>query len=195
MELRVQAGDIATADADLLVVNLFEGVTAPAGGTGALDRALDGAISKVIALGDFRGKSGETVLIHTFGRIAAPRVLVAGLGKQAEFDLDAVRNLAANLARAARRPGVKTVATIAHGAGIAGLDPADCAQAIAEGTVLGSYRFQRHKSATLKEDDKHEVTTFTIVEHDATRGRGDDRGRAPRSTRRRGHEPRPRPRE
>ena len=31
----VTQGDIATADADAIVVNLFEGITSPGGGTGA----------------------------------------------------------------------------------------------------------------------------------------------------------------
>src|SRR5947209_713136 len=146
VEFSVRAGDITKSTADLAVVNLFEGITSPGGATGAMDRALDGAISKLISQGDIRGKSGELTLIHTFGKIPCPRVLVAGLGKSADFDLESVRNLAANVARFARRPGVKTVDTIAHGAGIAGLDPEGCAQAIAEGTLLGAYRFTRHKS-------------------------------------------------
>ena len=44
MDIRVVRGDIAQQAADAIVVNLFEGVTAPGGATGAVDRALDGAI-------------------------------------------------------------------------------------------------------------------------------------------------------
>ena len=39
-------------------------------------------------------------------------------------------------------------ATIAHGAGIGGLDPDACAQALAEGAALGLYRFDKHKKTT-----------------------------------------------
>ena len=39
MEIKVQSGDIASVAADAIVVNLFEGVTAPGGGTGAVDQA------------------------------------------------------------------------------------------------------------------------------------------------------------
>ena len=62
MDVRVEAGDITQVVADVIVVNLFEGVTAPGGATGAVDRALDGAISKLIALGDVKGKAGELTL-------------------------------------------------------------------------------------------------------------------------------------
>ncbi len=167
MEFRVESGDITSSTADAIVVNLFEGVTSPGGATGAVDRALDGAISRLIAQGDIRGKSGELTLIHTLGKIPAPRVIVAGLGKQQDFDLDAIRNLSANVVRFLRRPGVKTVATIAHGAGVAGLPGAACAQAIAEGALLGSYRFTRYKSS--RDDENGEVEAVVLVEHDRTK--------------------------
>ena len=130
MDVTTVSGDISTTEADVVVVNLFEGVTRPGGATGAVDRALDGAISRLIELGDIRGKAGERTIIHTFGKLPAPRVLVAGLGKAGEFDARAVRNLSAEIARACRKPGVSHVATIAHGAGVGGLDPDECAQGL-----------------------------------------------------------------
>jgi leucyl aminopeptidase len=166
MDVRVEHGDITKSAADVVVVNLFEGVVSPGGGTGAVDRALEGAISRLIAQGDIRGKTGEVTLIHTFGRIPAPRIAVLGLGKSDAFDIDAVRNLAANMVRALRKPAIKHVATIAHGAGIAGLPPGACAQAIAEGAILGSYRYLRHKSNN-NGDDKAEIESLTILEADA----------------------------
>jgi leucyl aminopeptidase len=167
LDIRVTADDISQFEADIVVVNLFEGVSSPGGATGAVDRALGGAISQLIALGDIRGKSGELVTIHTFGKTPAPRVLVAGLGKSSEFDVDAVRNLAANVVRQLRRPGISRVATIVHGAGIAGLDPEACAQAIAEGALLGGYRFTRHKAKSNNtSDDTAEIAELVIVEND-----------------------------
>ena len=171
MDVTVVSGDISTTEADVLVVNLFEGVTRPGGATGAVDRALDGAISRLIELGDVRGKAGERTVIHTFGKLAAPRVLVAGLGKAAEFDVRAVRNLSAEVARACRKPGVKHVATIAHGAGVGGLDPDECAGAVAEGAILGAYRFLRYK-AEPEEDDRAELERLTIVERDDGKAAG-----------------------
>ena len=177
MEIRVERGDIAQHSADALIVNLFEGVTQPGGGTGAVDQALDGAISRVIQDGDCRGKDAELTLIHTLGKIPSPRVLVAGLGKQDKFTLDKVRSVAAGAARQLRRRRCETIATITHGAGIAGLDPEACAQAIAEGTILGLYRFGRHKKP---KDDDVEVRELVLVEFDETRlealRRGVERG-------------------
>jgi leucyl aminopeptidase len=178
MRIQVQSGDISQFKADAIVVNLFEGVAAPGGGTGAVDAAIGGAISDLIASGDIRGKSGEFTLIHSLGRLPSPRVIVAGLGKSTDFSIDQVRLLSGELARYLRRQRLKDVAVIAHGAGIAGLPAEDCAEAIAEGTLLGLYRFLRHKRP---DDDAVEIETLTIVEHDAAKlpllERGIERGR------------------
>jgi len=166
MRVSVESGDIARVETECVVVNLFEGVTAPGGGTGAVDRALDGMISQLITSGDIRGREGELTLLHTFGRIPAPRVLVAGLGKSGDFSVDKVRDLSANVARFLRGRRIARFATITHGAGIAGLDAAACAQALAEGAILGLYRFDRHKQ---RDDDAFDVESMTVVEHEAGR--------------------------
>jgi leucyl aminopeptidase len=86
MEIQVEQENIATAEADTIIVNLFDGVTTPGGATGAVDRALGGAISELIAGGDFTGKAGDVAVLYPRGAIQARRVLVAGLGKGDEFD-------------------------------------------------------------------------------------------------------------
>ncbi len=177
MDIRVEHGDIAQSAANAIVVNLFEGITSPGGGTGAVDRALDGAISRVIADGGCRGKDGELTLIHTLGKVPSPRVVVAGLGPSDKFTLDKVRNLSAGVARYLRRARCETIASITHGAGIAGLDAEACAQAIAEGTLLGLYQFRRHKKPS---EDDVDVKELVLIEHDEakveTLRRGVERG-------------------
>ncbi len=179
MEIKVEAGDITRHPAKAIIVNLFEGVTSPGGATGAADKALDGGISQLIAEGEIKGKTGETVVIHSLGKIPSPRVLVAGLGKPEKFDLNTIRNLMGTALRRARATGATSVATIVHGAGIAGLDPEACAQAIAEGALLGAYRFRRYKSNS-NEDEVKDVETLTIVESDKSKldaiRRGVERG-------------------
>jgi leucyl aminopeptidase len=178
MQIKAQSGDISAFRADAIVVNLFEGVTGPGGGTGAVDKAMGGAISQLIEAGDIRGKSDEFTLIHSLGRVPAPRVIIAGLGKSSEFSIDKIRMLSGDLARYLRRHRLKDVAVITHGAGIAGLPAEDCAAAIAEGTLLGLYRFLRHKKA---DEDTSELESLTLVEHDAAKlgslERGLERGR------------------
>lgn len=163
MDIQIETGNIAQHPAKAIIVNLFEGVEQPGGATGAVDKALGGGISQLIADGEIKGKKNELLLIHTLGHIPSPRVLVAGLGKQKDFNRDIIRDLMGNALRRARSAGATTVATILHGAGIAGLEPEVCAQALAEGAVMGAYRFNRHKQ---KEENGKEIQTLTIVETD-----------------------------
>ena len=91
MELSVVTGDITAQAVNAIVVNLFEGVDAPGGGTGAVDTAIGGAISSLIADGEIKGRRGEVTVIHTIGDtyagFAPDRVLVVGLGKSKNFDM------------------------------------------------------------------------------------------------------------
>ena len=166
MEVRAVPGDITTLDVGAIVVNLFEGVERPGGATGAVDQALDGAISNLIADGEVKGKKGSISLIHTLGKIPPKRVLVVGLGKQGNFTLDTVRHVTAETCRYLRRLGVGQVASIAHGAGIGGLDPEASAQAMAEGALLGLYSFREHKTRNAEEDEK-ELKELLLVEREA----------------------------
>jgi len=135
MQFHVKQGFVQDETADLLVVNLFEGVTEPGGATRALDQALNGLVTQVIAAGDFKGKLGETQVLYSGGALAAPRVLVTGLGKQADFGLAKARKAAAAAAKKARELGVARLATIVHGAGAGGLAAADAAAALVEAQV------------------------------------------------------------
>jgi leucyl aminopeptidase len=176
--VRVQAGNLAAAEVDAIVVNHFEGITSPVGGaTAALDQALGGQIQALVDDGAIMGKRDEITTLFTFGRIPAKRVVVVGLGKQDKLDVDAVRTLSANVGRALRRAGVTRAATVVHGAGKGGLDAEECAQAIAEGAVMGLYRFTRHKRP---DPEARELDELILVEHDQTQvgpiERGVERG-------------------
>ncbi len=166
MQISVESGDITKSELACIVVNLFEGVTAPSGATGAVDRALSGMITELIASDDIRGKDGEMTLLHTLGKLPSPRVLVAGLGKSDAFTIDKVRDLGAAIARFMRTKRLATYATIAHGAGIGGLDAAGCAQALAEGATLGLYRFDKHRKS---DDEQTQPQSITIVENDGAK--------------------------
>jgi len=171
VEIEIVTGGIGDRQADAAVVNLFEGVKAPGGATGAVDRSLRGLISHLIELGEIRGKANETTVIHTpsgaYRGFVPERVVVVGLGKQEGFGLDRVREASAAAARRARGVGAGRLATITHGAGVAGLDPEACAEAVVEGTLLGLYRFDRYRSREDRE--RREVEELALVEMDGSK--------------------------
>jgi leucyl aminopeptidase len=166
MEISVVTGSIETQKDEAIVVNLFEGVETPGGATGAVDRALEGAISDLIAAGDFRGKKGEIAVLYPRGALSAQRVIVVGLGAPDSFDLDGVRWAAAAAARRARDLGVASFSSVVHGAGAGGLGMEGAAQAVVEGTILGLYRFSELKN---KEPDRQDPARLTLVEFDLDR--------------------------
>ena len=137
MKINVDIADITRIETPALVVNLFKGVTKPGGATGAVDRALDGAISQLIDDGEITGKQGEMTLVHTMGKIGPARVVVSGLGPQEDFDAEVVRRVSSEALRFLRRRGISEAATIAHGAGIGGLLPEDAAAPSPRGRSWG----------------------------------------------------------
>ena len=174
LKIDVQSVDIIGIDTPALVVNLFRGVKKPGGATGAVDKALGGVITQLIEDGEIKGSTGETTLIHTLGKIKPSRVLVAGLGTQDKFDVQVVRRVSAEVVRFLRRKGISSAATIAHGAGIGGLDPQLSGQAIAEGAHLGLYKFGTY--LTKNSDSTNEFEHLTVVESDKTRAKAIDAG-------------------
>ncbi len=181
MRVELVAGDITRETADLLVVNLFEGVREPGGAAGAVDRATGGAISAAIRDGDIAGKWGETLLFRPERGVAARRVMVVGLGKKERFTPDHVRQAALPVLRAAKKLKARTVASVLHGAGAGGIPPERAARFAALGAVLSEYEYDRYKS-----ERAFRVGSYRVVEHgaraaaEARRGlsRGETVGRA-----------------
>jgi len=165
MEILAQHGSVTEVSTPLVAVNLFEGVTSPGGATGALDRALGGLISRLIAEGEIKGKLDEVTLIHTQGGIPAQRVAVVGLGPKEKFGLDAIRRASGTLLKRCRELGITTFHTIVHGAGDGGLGADECARAIVEGALLASYGYKQLKTT----EQPRAVERITLVEADVSK--------------------------
>ena len=176
MDLRVQHASVTDIDTPLLVVNLFEGVSQPQGATGAVDQALSGQISQLIADGEITGEPATITVIHTNGStghtgLKAKRVAVVGLGKLTDSEqerFEHARVAAATAARKARDLKVDSFATVVHAAGAGGLPLDTAARATMEASILALYRYQHFKEATRLPDP---VTSCTIVEADPERAR------------------------
>jgi leucyl aminopeptidase len=145
LEIKVIVGDIAQIEADAIVVNIFEGVEQPGGATAAVDKALDGAISSLISRGEIKGKFGEVNIVHTFGKLPSRMVVITGLGKSRDFNIDKIRGVVGEFCRALRKLNCHKIATILHGAGMGSIELESSAEAIAEGALLGLYSFTKYK--------------------------------------------------
>jgi len=163
MKVTAVTGNIIKVASDAIIVNLFEGTKQPGGATAAVDKALGGAIAKMIKSGEIKGKKGEMTLIRTMGKIKPAKVLVMGLGKKDDLNANVIRNTVAEACRYLKKASVKEIATILHGAGAGGIDAEKSAQAITEGAMLGTYTFRRHKS---KKDENGDIEKLAIVTPD-----------------------------
>lgn len=166
MNIKIENGSIISADADLIVVNLFEDVTEPKGATGIVDDALKGVISEfVIKKENFKGKFANMYVLST-PTYSFSKVLIVGLGKFDKFDINKIRVLSSKVIQKCKTLGnVKKIASIMHGAGIGGFDAKDCAQAIVEGTLIGNYSFDKYKS---EKDEDSKIEEFKLIELDKT---------------------------
>ena len=168
MRITVATEEITSIQTPALVVNLFKGVKEPGGATGAVDKALDGAISRLIREGEIKGTQSSISMVHTLGKISPDRVVVAGLGTAEKLDAQVVRQVSGDVVRFLRQRGISRAATIAHGTGIGGLDLGASGQAIAEGTLLGLYRFESYLSSN-EEEGHVEFDELVIVDRDSDR--------------------------
>jgi leucyl aminopeptidase len=164
MKITVRQGDIQKTRDEALVVNLFQGAP-PGGATAAVDKALRGALQRVIDSGDFVGKRNDTVVLYPPDSFGTPRVLIVGLGPQDRFDVEAARQAAGTAARTLQSLGVRSATTVVHGAGAGGLDPEMAAQAVAEASILACYRFDDYRSDTRPS----QLTRLTVLERDGRR--------------------------
>ncbi len=128
-----------------------------------VDQALGGLVSKVWERKDFRGKKGERLLLHHDGPLA--RVALIGLGKSDKFTGELARQAAGRAAVLAQKHRAASCTLLAF-------DSQDVlTQAMAEGLILGSYRFTEYKKP---KDDEPELTSLTLYgpAHKEQLGRG-----------------------
>jgi leucyl aminopeptidase len=153
------------ADADLLVLPVGAGPGGPVAPpvTATVLERLGADLGAVAGGGGrFTGKLDDVLLVPGYGAVAAPAVLLVGVGPDEGRSPETLRRAAAVAVGAAGKAA--TLAVALHRAGDAGSDGAALA-AVAEGTILAAYRFQRHKSAP----DPDLATVTLLVEGEAAR--------------------------
>jgi leucyl aminopeptidase len=165
IEVTTRIGRLEEAPEDTLMVGLLEGVTRPGGAAAALDRALDGAISRAIADGLVTGKRDRATVLPTYGRLKAARVVVAGLGPKERLTLAEVRRAVAVAGRIARRAGARRLAMVVHGAGEGGLPYRGAVEATVIGLRQGLWRYDGYRTRDLEP----QLEAAVVVEAEASR--------------------------
>ncbi|HET6281346.1 MAG TPA: M17 family peptidase N-terminal domain-containing protein, partial [Polyangia bacterium] len=122
----------------------------------AADTALGGHLRRAMADERFRAKAGQSLSLHTQGRLGPGRLLLVGCGPRANFRLSDLRPAAGRVARFANSVGAGTAGIALGDAGKTAAAASTTVQTLAEGLRLGGYRFQKYLTG-----DKRTPVTLT----------------------------------
>jgi leucyl aminopeptidase len=160
LQITVRTAKPAAVSGNILVVGVFslgskKKTTGAADTISALDRALGGGLSKLLAREDFKGKKDQSVRVPTFGKLAVHTLIVLGLGGADDMTDAEARSFAGRAARAAQTEKAKRLVLALPD----GLESR--LRYIAEGLVLGAYRFGKYFTSDRR--PKSELGKVSIV--------------------------------
>jgi leucyl aminopeptidase len=159
MKISMKEGNITESRSDAVVLFCYEEDLLPAGSTAAVNEVSGNMLQKMIDAGDVKGKAKETQVIYLPESPAIKRIILVGLGKKKETDLEKIRGAFALAARKARSMKLRSLAVTLN---MGGLDiPAEAiALAAIEGIKLGLYQFTPFK--TEDRENIHEIEALTV---------------------------------
>jgi leucyl aminopeptidase len=161
MQARLLNAAPEKAEADALILPIFEGQSKVPPEAAALDKKLKGAITQLLTDKEFRGKFMELVPVHNLGNAPSKWTVLVGLGKPAELDLVRLRNALQAAGRVLRKRGHRRVAVILPKAVVASAGAADMARAATEG--IGLSNFDPGSLKTRHEQAVTQIDALSII--------------------------------
>jgi leucyl aminopeptidase len=153
IQLSAQAPLALTAD--VLVVAVSPGPLAKQELLASLDKAMSGGLTKLIAREEFKGEKDQQLDAPAAGALPFARVVLLGTGAKGQVSNADLRTLAAKAAKIANGAKAKSLALV-----FVDNLAADKLRYVAEGVVLGAYRFNKYFTGERK--PKAELGTVTI---------------------------------
>ena len=126
-----------------------------------LDAKLDGAITRLKKIGDFKAKAGSSIFLYTHGKIASERILLIGLGEMKKENIETFRRAASKAAFEAVGIKAKNLAVYLHNEA-AGMDFEKLGQAMTEGIHFGGYRYDEFLTGV--DDGRNKILSASIVD-------------------------------
>jgi len=108
------------------------------------DQAVQASVATVLATGEYKAAANETLLLHAPAGLAARRLLLVGLGKQAKATVHSVRTAAGTAVRFAKPRGIREIAFALPEAEALPAGPSS--RAIAEGAFVGDFDADTYRS-------------------------------------------------
>ncbi len=129
-----------------------------------IDEHSNGAIKRLVESGDITGKIGTTTLLFGLSAVAAPRVLVIGLGEQKKFDAARFHRASKEAAKVLKSLPLATATSYLTEIDVANKDSAWKLRQAALATDAQAYKY----TATIKPKDKPKTDQFGAIELAAT---------------------------
>ncbi len=164
VKVSAKKAELETVKTDMLIVGVFEGQKTNKL-CKQLDRKLNGAIKKIINLGDFTGKLFSKAVIYTDRKIASERIMLVGLGEKKNATLDILRKVCCFAAKEAVNMKVQSIAVAVHPDMDGKIGKDKCGKAIAEAIHFGAYRYDEFVSG--EENGRSKSLTASIIDSDA----------------------------
>ncbi|MGH8289113.1 MAG: leucyl aminopeptidase [Steroidobacteraceae bacterium] len=145
MRFETWSKGVVALDVDCLVLGIFEGGELTEEGR-TVDTACGGRLKKLLARGDFAGKTAETLLIADLPGLTATRVLLTGLGAKKSFGRKAWRKAWSAAVAALAKTAIASVGVALERPATQELDDYYFGRAVAEIAGSGLYRINDLKS-------------------------------------------------
>jgi len=159
MDIRVEMGRAEKFPCELLLLFSFESPERLEGPLQIVDSEWKGFISDLIKQGDFKGELFQCRLLYTQDALPAKRVLLTGLGKRGEFDLEKWRGAASKAGQFIRDSGIKQFAFPIKK--FDGFSEEILAESFVTGLMLGVYQFNEFK--TLEREKIKEIGEVILL--------------------------------
>jgi leucyl aminopeptidase len=123
------------------------------------DAAIQAAAATVLANGEFKAGANETVLLHNPAGLAAKRLLLVGLGKQAKSNANSVRCAAGTAVRFIKPRGIRELVLALPESDSKTLPHTASVRAAVEGAFVGDFDSDTYRS----ERKDQSVESFTLA--------------------------------
>jgi len=147
LRITLESRPLERAEAEIAVAGFFQDHRPLRGGAARVDWRLCGLISELLMHGELEGRQGEAVLMPSARHLRAPRILLMGLGAQAEYRVTAAQDVMRDATLRCLDLGLTRVAMAPLG--IASDDLPRHAQAVVGGALEASRAADRPLDLTL----------------------------------------------
>lgn len=158
MDVNVIRSRLEGAELPIVVVGLTE-----EGVNKLEEEPLRQLVNNLVELDDFKGEKGTSALLYP-SSIRSKRLLLFGLGKEKDLDVEAVRRAAGSMSRTVRDLGVSHVGVNLSSFTGDKLDSGSVAEALVQAITMGGYNEPYYKTKDL--DKIKQLTKITLFDPD-----------------------------